>query len=314
VTAEFATRGLVQVLSAYAVTSTLATVAVAFAWRFAASACDDPRRRADWLFALRLLPATLGAAVALSAVAAYLAWEPRGHDEAIGPLAWGCAIVGGAMLLSGLGRAAMSIRRSRTIARRLSSASCGSLDGLAVAAWRIDTPFPIVAMVGLVKPGLFVAGRVIDSCTREELEVVLAHEMAHRAAHDNLRRLLVVSAPDPLAWTPFHTTMTDQWALAAESAADERAAGPIEAHRLHLASALVKVARLAASPAPQLASALYGTGPIGDRVRNLVVAPGHSRPPMRGLFLLSTIGAALVGVAAMPAVRAALERLIAIGR
>ena len=74
------------------------------------------------------------------------------------------------------------------------------MPGLDVPAERIDSPFPIVALVGVLRPRLFVAATVLDSCTRQELQTVIAHEMAHARTLDNLRRLLLIAVPDPLAW------------------------------------------------------------------------------------------------------------------
>ena len=57
-------------------------------------------------------------------------------------------------------------------------------------AWIIRRRFPVVAVVGIVRPQLFVATQVADECTGRELAAIAAHEAAHVESRDNLIRLL----------------------------------------------------------------------------------------------------------------------------
>jgi Zn-dependent protease with chaperone function len=185
-----------------------------------------------------------------------------------------------------------------------------------MAAAVIDSAFPIVAIVGLVTPRLFVARSVLEACSAEELEAVLAHEEAHARQRDNLRRLALAGAPDLLGLWPAGRQLEGAWMRAAEFAADEAAAD--QWHRgLHLASALVKVARLATTPSrPLPASALYHDEPITERVQRLLDPPlamDSSRWPTWARVALPaalTAGA----VALVPLLHAAGEQLIALGR
>jgi beta-lactamase regulating signal transducer with metallopeptidase domain len=172
-----------------------------------------------------------------------------------------------------------------------------------------------VAVVGLVTSRLFVARRVIEVCTPEEFDAVVAHEHAHARAHDNLRRLAMTATPDLLALLPAGRRLLEAWTMAAELAADERAARRTPGG-LHLAAALVKVARLAVTPAPPLtASTLFEGQPITERVRRLLdppATPTHAQDPtwLRAIAALLLLAAA---VAALPVIHTASEHLLKLG-
>src|ERR1019366_10566357 len=101
----------------------------------------------------------------------------------------------------------------------------------------------LMALVGVLRPRLFVARRLLDALTAEELAASVAHEAGHRRAWDNLKRLAMRAAPDLLAITGIARGIERRWASASDHAADRRAAGDGPT-RCALASALVKVARL----------------------------------------------------------------------
>lgn len=318
-TLDFVARGLVQALSALAVVSLVLSLAVAWWWRCEAATVEDPIRLARRLFTLRALPGSAALATAVLAVpASYWLWESRAGLERVGPLALVLAGIGVAILASSTIRVAAAVRQSRAVTRRLVEATRGSVDGLEMPAARIESAFPVVALVGVLRPRLFVAAKVLQACTREELRTVIAHELAHARSRDNLRRLLLVAVPDPLSWLPIGGRMDRDWGAAAEGAADEAAVGSDLRDRVHLAEALVKVARLAEAsrPVPLPASALYRGEAVADRVRRLVDPPDGAGAGSPHAWWLH---AALAGLlAASPLnlrlLHDALEALIAVGR
>jgi Zn-dependent protease with chaperone function len=339
-TLDFVSRGVVQMLAAYALVSTLGAIVLALAWtRLVTRTASSPLHQAARLFMCRLLPGLAAVAIAFVAVpAAYFLWEPRAADEPVGPVALALASAGAAVLAAALLRLVLAVRQTRLIAARLRLAAAGyravrpgerrhaparfdtqPLDEATVPAVPIDSAFPIVALVGVWRPTLFIAGAVLDACTARELRAVVAHEVAHARAGDNLRRALLRGAPDVLGWCGIGTRMERDWAAAAELAADEAGvAGHVE-DRLHLASALVKVARLATTPPPfpVPASALYVGDPIEDRVRRLVEWPpaGPEGASTRRFPAWLLLGAGLLATPlALPALYAALETLVALGR
>src|SRR4029079_15959248 len=100
-------------------------------------------------------------------------------------------------------------------------------------AFAIEDPFPAVVVVGVFRPRLFVAERVLRECSRSEVAAMIAHECAHVSAGDKLPRLLIRLSPDV-----FMGRRLDRlWSGAAEEGADARAAGDDPGARLDLADA-----------------------------------------------------------------------------
>ena len=178
-------------------------------------------------------------------------------------------------------------------------------------AYRVDSGFPVVAVVGVWQPELFVATHVADACTHGEIAIVAAHEHAHVAARDNLMRAA-------FAATPFVGSagnwLERAWAAAAEEAADltARKGGS----GVMLAAALVKVARLATpvEPRPALGSALIGAGTLEGRLRRLLDPP----PQMgRAAWWVGVAATAALAAASSPVLRQvydAAEFVVAFGR
>jgi Zn-dependent protease with chaperone function len=313
---EFAARGLVQILGAYFIASTVLSLAVIMGWRSIATAPATPSLAAHRLFALRLLPAVGGLLTAILVALGYVLWEPRTEYEPAGWVALAAAAGGAGLVVvaaTGLVAALVSTRRIR---HALAAATRGTLPAAPLPASIIETPFPIVAIVGLVLPRLFVARSVLEACSPEELEAVLAHERAHARQYDNLRRLALAAAPDVLSLCAGGSRLDAAWKQAAEFAADEAAARDGNCG-LHLASALLKVARLATGRSePVPASALYQGEPIADRVRRLVAPPVTTEARRWPRWTRAIVSAALLVVAwlSLPWVHDAAERLLKIAQ
>ena len=178
-----------------------------------------------------------------------------------------------------------------------------------VPAYAIDVPYPIVAVVGILRPALFVAERVLAECSTGEVRAMIAHETSHIRTRDNARRFLLRACPDLVG---DRSVLTRAWKDAAEEAADADAART-PAHALDLAQALIRVARLAPSCAPALASAFYSGGSIDARVRRLVNPPAEAAVPvvLRG-WVFGAAAAVLAGalVLAAPAIHQAMEAAV----
>jgi len=268
---SFDLRVLSVGLGAFAVVGlglALIVPSLATRWRAATSAA-----RAQRLALLRLVPAGISLVVGLLVTASFLAFEPR-KAENVGWMIPSFAIFGGALLLGAAWRSIRIGLATRRLARKwLADSEPIALDGVNVPAFAVTSTFPIVAIVGLRRPKLVIARSVLSSCTPEELRAVLAHEQGHLDRRDNLRRLLMSIAPDALAWLPISERLLSAWRAATEEAADDAAAKEDPDGRVSLASALVKVARLArgqvvASPLP--AATLYCGENLDVRVRRLL--------------------------------------------
>jgi hypothetical protein len=144
---------------------------------------------------------------------------------------------------------------------------------------------------------------------------MLAHETAHVRARDNLKRFVLEVCADAMAFTPSGRRSRSDWIAASEDAADDAAAGGDAARALDLASALIKVAKLAPARGPAFipSSALYRGEDIERRVRRLLrsrPAPERSQP---GRWMLALSCGAVAALAFMPWLRgvyAALEAAV----
>src|SRR5262249_51909570 len=110
----------------------------------------------------------------------------------------------------------------------------------------------LMAVTGLFRPRIFVSQAIVSGLNQQELAAALAHEFAHVQARDNLKQLLLRITQWPRwihAFFHLKTSRLHQWISASEVLGDRNAiAGGTSPY--HLASALVKVARLSAEAAP----------------------------------------------------------------
>jgi hypothetical protein len=313
------TAALVAICLALA-TATVAVVAGTAVGRLGAVVMRDrrlarlgARTRASLLAQLRLAPLGLALPAGLVVQMAFWRFEPPHAVERVGPVLVVLAATGALAVAATIVRVARALQATRTVRRRWrQSAMPVAMPGWSGRAYRVESTYPVVAVLGVSRPELFVAGRVADACSPDEIAVVAAHELAHVVARDNLMRAAFVATPFPgrtAAW------LESAWAAASEEAADLAARGG--GSGLTLASALLKVAGLAGPGEPRavLASALIGdSGSLEGRVRRLLAPP----PALgRGAWWLgATLAVALV-VGSSPALRhvyLAAELLVGLGR
>lgn len=241
--------GICLALAALLIVNAFASVLAEMAWRFVSRMTKSWGAvvRARLIFILRTFP-TLAALIVVIVflVPSYLAFEPKPNGEIVsfklGLLALFSAI--GIALATWRGIAAW-LATGRLVGDWLKHSETISLENLPIPAYRINHQFPVVAVVGVVRPKLFIAGQVFASLSAAELALVIAHETAHVAARDNLKHWLMRICRDVLLIIPAAHWLDKEWAEAIELAADERAAsGGNNAAALDLAQALIKIARL----------------------------------------------------------------------
>ncbi len=236
--------------AAYGAISSVLALLVGVAWRagYLTRNQADPASRANWLVALRITPSVLGFLLSVGVVLpVYLAFEPIRDYEPVGPIPIVLAAIGLLVVFAASCVAARAAFLTRRIRRQwLQSATaldiCPAAD---VPAYVVDTPSPMVALVGVFSPRLVAARTVIDVCSAEELAAIVAHERGHLHAHDNFKRWLLTCAPDVMRWTRAHESIVAAWRDAAEYAADDAATRGQEEARVDLAALLLKIARLA---------------------------------------------------------------------
>ena len=102
----------------------------------------------------------------------------------------------------------------------------------------------------MIRPHLFISRQALSVLSDDQLAVALSHENAHYASRDNLKRVLMMLAPDVFPFYEQFRTLETQWSLFTEWAADDSAVNGDQSRSLSLASALVRVAHLSNTPAP----------------------------------------------------------------
>jgi Zn-dependent protease with chaperone function len=301
-------------LATFAVAAGLTSFAAWVAGHGARAArSGDAARTARRLLALRVLPATVGAALALVVtLPAFLRFEPRESGETVGLIFSLLAIAGGFAIGQGLARGMAAWWASRRLHRSWTREGRPlELAGAPVPACRITHPFPVVSIVGILRPRLFVADQVLEHLSPAELRAVLAHEAGHVRAADNLKRLLVRLCP-ALPWRAAARRLEERWEEAAEEAADARAGAALD-----LAAALLKTARLAPVGARiEMPVATFHEGSaLARRVKRLTrraeTGPEASIPgPARGAAWVIVAAAAAAAVALWPQVLSLAHRMV----
>lgn len=309
---NFAQRFTLVLLAAFFLSSVITSlVALVCASPLLRSRDGVSAREAGALALYRLMPA--GAALALTLLVlgpGYFAHEQRAYAEGSGAALFALAAGGLALLLWSAARLAHAARRASALRRAwLAQAAPIDLPGAGMPAYAIDLPFPLVAVLGIFRPTLFVSRVVLGTCSPAEMASIVEHERAHVRRRDNAVRLLMDAAPDLLGLTRLPAAVAAAWHRAVEQRADDAAR-----RRLDLAAALVKIARVAgaapgvahaaaAAPGRDLpASALYrgeSAALIGDRVRRLVDGRPDAHPARAAAIraAAAAVGAVITGLA-----------------
>lgn len=283
-------------LSALLALNALASALAGIVWRALAPRVRgwDAGTRASLLFALRLTPPVSAAALAFALIVpAYLLHEPLDSGERVGVKLFILACLSAAGVLLAAWRIARTWIATRRLTRDwMSHAEPFEVEGATVPTFRIRHSFPVIAVIGVLRPRLFVASQVFGVLTPEELAAALAHERGHVEEHDNLKRALLQAGEDALLHAPLGRSLRRAWQSESEMAADEFAAAAGPAAALDLASAIVKISKLVprgARPTLPAGAHLLGDGDDGTsrRVRNLLrlAAEGsraglHTRSPL----------------------------------
>jgi len=207
---------------------------------------SSARTRAEILFVMRIGPPVIAiVAIAAFMIPSYLTYEPYGSGEVVswklGALAALSAVGVGLAISRGL----RSWLATRSLLKEwLASSTPVRIEQIEVPTFVLRHPFPIIAVVGAIRPRLFIADQVFASLSREELAAALAHEYGHLAAHDNFKRSVMRISRAALLLIPCGRSLDRAWSEASESAADEYAAQRSSLVALNLASALVRIAKM----------------------------------------------------------------------
>ncbi|HEY2115064.1 MAG TPA: M56 family metallopeptidase [Candidatus Angelobacter sp.] len=203
---------------------------------------------ANLLFTIRILPVFLASLATFGFVLpALLKFEPRSTGELVGWPLFGLAILGCAVLIVMLIRTATILRSTRLVGAKWRRHSKKlSLENTDVPVYCLDDagagPGSVLAVLGFLRPKIFVAKQIVDKLTPAELMAAVEHERAHVTSFDNLKQLVFKVTRIP-RWLRVFGVADSAWTNASEIAADEAAlASGISV--LDLSSALIKVAAL----------------------------------------------------------------------
>ena len=308
-------------------TATMAAAGVARLCKPLLRRCSA-RTSAEVFFVMRIGPPVIAiVAIAAFMVPSYLVYEPHRTREFVswklGALATLSAIGVGLAIWRGF----RSWFATRSLLKEwLASATPIKLDGPDVPTYVVQHSFPIIAVVGAVRPRLFIASHVLGSLSEEELIAAIAHEYGHLAARDNFKRSVMRVSRAALLIIPCGRSLDRAWSEASESAADEHAAQQSSLVALNLASALVRIARMIPKGQHQVMPAAVSTFLIaGDapgvkmRVRRLIELAATDPPLLVSnaslvrfmpWFVLSLIVVVGVTIESRPQVLAAVHSLI----
>ncbi|MEO7970837.1 MAG: M48 family metalloprotease [bacterium] len=312
----FELLGLSLLLAALLTFNSLASSAIAGLWRVGGKLTRDwtASSRARLLFSLRTLPALLAfLSVSLLLVPSYLAYEPRHTAERVSFKLALLAFFSATGITVSIYRGIAAHRATAKLtADWLSQAKPIDISGIAIKAYQIEHTFPLIAIVGFLRPKLFVARQVLELLAPEEIAAALAHENGHLTARDNLKRGLLQACRDALLIIPSGRSLDRAWSAASEEAADENAARQGNGVALDLASALVKIAKnIPAGVRPTMPAGVFLLGDeetkgVKSRVRRLIaLSSGDSRTGARfevfKKFLVWTPPIALLAILAISA-------------
>jgi hypothetical protein len=272
---RFLEMGVVFAAVGFVVANTVISLLIVLLWR----AAEPAPRRSGSLFLMRMLPAIVSTALMLGLVVpAFWSFEPRATAESPGLALVALAFVALALVATGIRRAVASwleTRRLEGLWKR--AAASGASLGIPVRAYLVPSELPLAALIGDVRPRLFVSSQFLASLSADERKAVFNHEAGHMLSLDNLKRTLMRLAPDWLSFSSVGREIEAAWAIAAEEEADDHSVGPDRAGSLDLAGALLKAARLTpVRPAP--ASNFYDGATVARRVARLLEDQPDGRP------------------------------------
>ncbi|HEX8922006.1 MAG TPA: M48 family metalloprotease, partial [Pyrinomonadaceae bacterium] len=217
--------GISLALAALLTINAVASLMGAIVWRVLKRRANrwSAHTRALFLFTLRTLPpAASFICVVILLLPAYLAHEPHASGEVVSAKMAALALVSVFGIMLAIHRGLASWRATRRLVNDwLRNAESVRLEGVSIPVYRIKHAFPVIAIVGALRPRLFIASQLFDALTKDELAAALAHERGHLATLDNLRRPVVRACCDVLSIVPSGRTLDRAWKEESEAAADE---------------------------------------------------------------------------------------------
>jgi len=257
-----------------------------------------PRSAARLLFAIRVSPLVLTLLAVLGfCIPSYLWLEPETAGERVGFVCMLMALSGLAVWASALLRVGGAIRGTvRYLHHCQHHGRKITVPGEASPALMLADKAPVLAIAGVFRPQLVISRRVIRGLSPEERAAALRHEQAHRTSGDNLKRFLILLAPDVFPFVRTFGALERSWSRFTEWAADDHATEGDPQQALSLASALVRVAKMGSTPRLGYLSCslLGGDQELSERVDRLLRPQPKPQKPVKALVPLLTSAGALI--------------------
>lgn len=279
-----------------------------------------PSSAAQFLFAFRYLPADIALfLVSVFCIPSYLSLEPRHIAEPMGLFCLVAAALSAAVCAASLLRALRALRSSQAYLKACRRSEFRARLGKHSVAFIPDTAAPCFCLAGVFRPRLVISSPVLNVLSPDQFRAALRHEFAHRSSHDNLKRLLLLLAPQIFPAVHVFRALERAWMKFAEWAADDRAAAGSTEHSIFLAEALVHMARLnvRANPMPLTTSLLSDSSDLAVRVARLLSTPRRSNKLSTSILGIAFAVAAALFLAApilhnttLASVHALLEHLV----
>jgi hypothetical protein len=272
------------------------------AWAIGVSARVRPQQAARMLLALRLAPACSALCVVIAlCVPSYLRYEQNGAAEKVGSFCLFASALGLALCVISVGKGLRAFVESFNVARRCPSVEASAAWSSAPLLKEDVEGMPLLALVGVVRPRLILSRRVLEALSPEQLEAALLHERAHQLSQDNLKRLLVVLAPDVFPFVKGFGELEHQWERSIELAADDRATRGQIGRSVALAEALIRVARLgnAERALPLTSSLCAREEDLAARIHRLLGLEAAAEPLRRVVTFPWKFSFALLGLFAL---------------
>lgn len=282
-----------------------------------------PSSAARLLFALRISPMALTVFALLAfCIPSYLWLEPEAAGEKVGFVCFLMATLGAAIWVLSITRVVSAV--SGTVRYLHHCERHGrkiNVPGEPSPALLLADKAPVLAVAGVVHPRLVISRRVMRGLNAEQREAALRHERAHRISRDNIKRFLILLAPDVLPFLRTFVALERSWAKFTEWAADDQATEGDSHRAISLASALVRVAKMGSKPQLSylFSSLLDDDHELSERVDRLLrPQPNPGKPAEVLVPFLTSAGALMAGAVtlvllwpgSMSVVHQALERLV----
>ncbi|HVS30524.1 MAG TPA: M56 family metallopeptidase [Thermoanaerobaculia bacterium] len=196
-------------------------------------------------------------------------------------------------------------RTSRQAADELQTAAARVARRLGVTrAFRLieSAAVEVPSVVGWLRPVILLPLSSVTGLTPQQLEMVLAHELAHVRRHDYLVNALQSVAETLLFYHPAVWWISKQIRIERENCCDDLAVTTC-GDALQYARALTQLERLRGVPAPAVAA---NGGSLFDRVRRLVARDGETRLSASWAGAIAAM-LLVAGLIAIPVLAAALD-------